>query len=573
MKKRLYIVSVAAITLSLVISFLIAIPLVQNLYRKQVQNGLKDSLILLAHLDTSAYGNFQDFAVDYAQQLAQNGHPVRITLIDLQGNVLSDSEKDAISENHRQRPEIQQALTGTWGFDSRPSQSVPEEEYYYAAYYNGGDIIFRLAIPLHDLSQTQYLFWGCACIGILLGLILAFFAVRLTSNYFLRPINSLITTTREITAGDFSVRAENAPAELGELSTAFNIMTDRLESAHKELENSRDTLNSILSGMDDGVIAVNNKNRILLLTPRAQELLGSPHSSITLENCGGNFQTVSCLLKQCMESGSCVIQEIPVHAPKESILHIYAAPMTGRSGGGALAVIADVTRIKQLEQIRSEFVANVTHELKTPLTSIRGYVELLKDETRDAETRRQFYDIIEIEAERLQNLIDDILALSVIEHGHEETEHYRSNVLENAQIVKKGLQPVAEKAQVDMQIDIPPSLCVHAAPGRLQQLLWNLTENAIKYNREHGTVTILGRQERGYAVIQVKDTGIGIQDEHLPRIFERFYRVDKGRSRQMGGTGLGLSIVKHIVNLYHGDISVTSVYGEGTVFTIRLPFA
>ncbi len=570
MKKRLYMVSVATITVSLIISFLIAIPLVQNIYRSQVQRGLKDSLILLSNMKIAQTEDMETFIQDYAAQLTQNGHHVRITLIDLQGNVLCDSKTSEPMENHLQRPEIQQALNSTWGFDSRTSQSITKEEYYYAAFYPGGTIIYRLATPLGGLSATQYLLWGCAAIGIIIGLVLAFSTARITVNYFLKPIHSLIATTREITAGNLSVRAENAPAEMGELSTAFNIMTERLETAHKELENSRDTLNSILSGMDDGVIAVNSKNDILLLTPRAQELLGVPASRKKLKNCGENYAAVYHLLKKAMTQNAAVTEEFQNATPKNSILHVYAAPMTNRSGG-ALAVIADVTRIKMLEQIRSEFVANVTHELKTPLTSIRGYIELLKDDKRDSQTRNQFYEIIEIEAERLQNLIDDILALSVIEHGHEDNIQYSTNILENAQIVTERLKPVAEKAEVQVTLKIDPSLFVNAAPSRLQQLIWNLTENAIKYNKKNGTVQIIGKKERGFHIIQIKDTGIGIKEEHLPRIFERFYRVDKGRSRQMGGTGLGLSIVKHIVNLYHGDISVESVYGNGTVFTVRFP--
>lgn len=571
MKKRLYIVSVATITISLIISFLIAIPLMQGIYRNQVQRGLKDNLVLLSNMNIAQSGDMEKFAEYYASQLTQNGHDVRITLIDLQGNVLCDSKVNEQMENHLQRPEVQQALQSAWGFHSRNSQSISKEEYYYAAFYPGGDIIYRLATPLGGLSATQYLLWGCALAGILIGLILAFSAARITVSYFLKPINSLITATREITAGNLSVRAENAPAEMGELSTAFNIMTERLETAHEDLENSRDTLNSILSGMDDGVIAVNSKNDILLLTPRAQELLGTYAPKKKLKDCGENYATVSNLLKKAMTQGTAFTEEFQNTSPKNGILHIYASPMTDRSGGGALAVISDITRIKMLEQIRSEFVANVTHELKTPLTSIRGYIELLKDDKRDAQTRDQFYEIIEIEAERLQNLIDDILALSVIEHGHEDNVQYRSNILENAQAVAERLEPVAEKAAVRVTLDIDPSLYVNAAPSRLQQLIWNLTENAIKYNHVDGTVQIIGKRERGFNIIQIKDTGIGMKDEHLPRIFERFYRVDKGRSRQMGGTGLGLSIVKHIVNLYHGDISVESVYGKGTTFTVRLP--
>lgn len=215
---------------------------------------------------------------------------------------------------------------------------------------------------------------------------------------------------------------------------------------------------------------------------------------------------------------------------------MYAAKLNENAAGGALAVISDVTRLRKLEIMRSEFVANVTHELKTPLTSIRGYIELLKSGERDAETAQSFYEIIEIEAERLQKLTDDLLQLSDIENGAAEPELTPVLIAETVRKVADTLRPEAESRRIALHTFVEEGLSVRANPRRLYQLIKNLMENAVKYNRDGGAVNLSAASERGVAVIRVHDTGIGIPPEHLDRIFERFYRVDKGRSRELGGT-------------------------------------
>ena len=288
-------------------------------------------------------------------------------------------------------------------------------------------------------------------------------------------------------------------------------------------------------------------------------------------DCGTHYLAVQAMLDRVMAGEKPFTETLTLAAPTERILEIYAARVEGDASGGALAVISDVTRLRKLEIMRSEFVANVTHELKTPLTSIRGYIELLKSEERDRQTALSFYEIIEIEAERLQKLTDDLLQLSDIEHGGGEAEVVPVPLEEVVDRVIATLRPEAEARNIALHPFIEPGLQVCAQSGRLYQLIKNLMENAVKYNRDGGAVNLSAAVERGVAVIRVHDTGIGIPPEHLERIFERFYRVDKGRSRELGGTGLGLSIVKHIVSLYGGDVRVDSAVGVGTTFTVRLP--
>ncbi len=232
---------------------------------------------------------------------------------------------------------------------------------------------------------------------------------------------------------------------------------------------------------------------------------------------------------------------------------------------------AMLAKMRELERVRSTFVANVTHELKTPLTSIKGYVELLKNEERDKKTRRSFYEIIDIEAERLHALIEDILELSVLENNKADPRLQICDLAALGRQIQDRFRPQAEKAGVTLTVLIPKRLHLRGIPSRFKQLISNLVDNAIKYNKPGGSVLLRAFRESGHVVIRVSDTGIGIPEEHLSHIFERFYRVDKGRSREMGGTGLGLSIVKHVVQLHGGAISVDSAPGQGTQFTVRLP--
>jgi len=270
----------------------------------------------------------------------------------------------------------------------------------------------------------------------------------------------------------------------------------------------------------------------------------------------------------------------------ESIAGGAYGERTGLSGGDEIGVLSrsfDAMAAAVQEKVdalelsvrqREDFMSAFTHELKTPLTSIRGYVELLQDEKRDAQTRAKFYEIIGIEADRLQRLIDDLLELSRIENSLQKApETKRTDVSKIALETLEHLSPMARERQVTFSSELTPELTIRADPDRMVQLFTNLIQNAVKYNRPGGSVLVATQAVRGMAVIRVEDTGLGIPQESLPRIFERFYRVDKGRSRELGGTGLGLSIVKHIVQLYGGDISVDSVVEKGTVFQVRFPLA
>lgn len=577
MRKRIFKAALLSIVFGLLTAFLFAVPLMEQVYNDEAEQRLETAIALAAGYPVSSGADsYQTLARNAAAKLRQGGQSIRITLIDESGKVLGDSEADpATMENHAARPEVKEALKMGKGRDIRSSVTLGKREMYLAVMKtltDGKRLVFRAALPLKGFGDTYLLLWACGFIGICFGLIIALVAANYFAGHMVKPLQELTGAARMISAGDMPPHVDDAPDEIGELAAAFNNMSERLAKAHTELKQSSDRLAGILQGMEDGVVALDDQGRVTLLTRRAAEMLGKPPESYErLAECGANYLYIQKILDRVMNEGSPITETVVLAGTPEHILQVYAAGLSESRTGGVLAVVSDVTRLRRLETMRSEFVANVTHEFKTPLTSIKGYIELLKSGPRDEKTAQSFYDIIEIEAERLQKLTEDILQLSEIENARgDEAGNESALVLETVKDAADSLRPEADERRVTITVSVPNDLQVNASPRRLHQLMKNLMENAVKYNREGGRVEVTAGIERGVAVIRVRDTGIGIPPEHLDRIFERFYRVDKGRSREQGGTGLGLSIVKHIVGLYGGDIGVESKPGEGTTFTVRL---
>lgn len=405
--------------------------------------------------------------------------------------------------------------------------------------------------------------------GVLAGLMVAAFTAWFLCRRTRERIRFLTDAARAVSQGEYTRGAASLTGEWEPLSQAVNALGESLQKAREDFKRQRAHMKGVLEGMDDGVVAVDEMGRILLCNDRAAQLLGKEKLEAGQLLDGG----AACVylrehLQNCIDEGQKRRETFAQEAPEEQVLDIYFAPI--RRAAGALAVMADVTKIRKLESLRSQFVANVTHELKTPLTSIMGYIELLKSGRRDEEVRTYFYEIMQIEAERLQNLIDDLLQLSEIENNRDVNMQVCSarDILENT---IHSLEHIAAKQEVSLSLEAGEPLLITANPRRLRQLFTNLVDNAIKYNRRGGTVAVTAASAEGIMTVRIADTGIGIEEKHFERLFERFYRVDKSRSREMGGTGLGLSIVKHIVQLYDGEIQVESRMGEGSVFTVRLP--
>ena len=392
-----------------------------------------------------------------------------------------------------------------------------------------------------------------------------------------RRVQRVTDPVRRITEGDLSARAPATPADdLGLLGRTINEMADQFERRVQELESERNQAQAILESMGEGVLALDRDGSVLWLNGAAQRLFG-----VSAEQARGKRLTelvrqpaLEGLVQEVLERKRTAIREIQTFIPQEKSVRFHGAPCGGgAAGAGLVLVVQDVTEIRRLEATRREFVANVSHELKTPLTSIKSLVEtLLSGALDDPTNSRRFITMIEEDATRLARLIDDLLALSQIE----------------SKAVPLALQPVdlralledlaprfrqpVEKQRIQLNIAIPPDAPrVAGDPERLRQVFVNLFDNALKFNKPGGRVTVSAKPDGAMLRVSVEDTGVGIPEQDLPRIFERFYRVDKARSRELGGTGLGLSIVKHIVEAHGGTVSVTSQPTQGSTFSFTIP--
>jgi len=334
---------------------------------------------------------------------------------------------------------------------------------------------------------------------------------------------------------------------------------------------------AILAGMREAVIAIGSDERIIILNPAAGQMLGVESESVTGKTIQEAIRNPALqrLLRQCREEGCPEVQEIALHGPQERTVQAVGTTLLDSDNSviGVLAVLNDITETRKLENVRKEFVANVSHELKTPITAIRGSIETLRSGAlEDPDKTAQFLDILGRNAERLGSIIDDLLALSAVEQQAEtsQVEIKDSAVYEILKSAASNCILAANKNGVELAIDCDESLRAKLNPPLIEQAVMNLLDNAIKF-APNTKVTLSAEQAGGELVIRVTDTGSGIPTEHLPRLFERFYRVDKARSRKQGGTGLGLAIVKHIAQAHQGRVEVESEVGKGSVFTIYLP--
>lgn len=416
--------------------------------------------------------------------------------------------------------------------------------------------------------------------GAVFGLaMVAFLTVLIYMRRRERYLNSVMRALDQFSEGNFEARIEGFSRDDPEVE-AYNATIARIQDRVFRQRNRNHVLSMVMSQMQNGIIAVDDGLRVIFVTSIAKKLLGIVGNAEGMYiNQASKDVKLDELFKEAMHQDGVYTNEVAArtavgrgHRP----LRLYVSCM--RQDGrivGALAIVEDITELRRLEQVRTDFAANVSHELKTPLTSIQGFVETLDAGAIDnPEMAHKFLRIIMMETERLTRLINDILSISKLESGDTEVAIERIRLDKKAHDVCEMLSIHAADKQVTInnRLNDKP-VYIMGNPDRVEQLLINLTENAIKYNKPGGSVTVQVFSDENQANVTISDTGIGIAEEHLPRLFERFYRVDKGRSRQMGGTGLGLAIVKHIVKSMGGEIEVQSKLGEGTEFLITLPLA
>lgn len=490
---------------------------------------------------------------------------VRFTVINKEGEVIFDNEITKL-DNHNNRQEIIDAFKNGSGSSVRYSESLSTSMVYVATKIDDNTVI-RSSVPVNNIRVfTSVTLKYYIAIILLVFVLSLFLAVKLV-KIIVYPINELQKVTSKIENGDLNKRAiiYNYD-EIGFLAQTFNNIADQLEIRIIDSLDKKNKLEAILESMESGVIAIDNNENIILINSYSQKLFDLKEDNIgkKISDCIIDYDLIN-FIREIPEIGT---KEVKLFHPIERELRVKKSPIINylNNSIGIVITVQDITDIKRLENMRSEFVANVSHELKTPLTSIKGFSETLRY-VDDSETKNKFLDIIDKESERLTNLINDILILSNIENIHKmESEYFNpGDVIEN---VLDMVKSQAYKKSIIIKYNDCFNSEILGSKDKFHQLAVNLIENAIKYSNENGIVKIDLTLEEQYFVFKVKDNGIGIPKNDIPRIFERFYRVDKSRSTR--GTGLGLAIVKHIVKLFNGEISVKSKVGIGSTFTVKI---
>jgi len=511
----------------------------------------------------------------------------RVTLIAPDGRVLADSERTleslASMENHAARPEVRAALAGGMGRDVRRSATLGAPLIYVAVPVSeAGRIVavLRLAAPVEAATPAYESLRAVMLTGGAIALLVAFGIGLFVAGRVTRPVIEMQDVARQMSEGNFDVRASvRSPDEIGTLGRSLNVMAGRLREKIGDLEEEQAKATAVLDAMVEGVIATDGHDHIILINERARALFGLGKARAERRPLLEVIRNVD-LHDVLGESriapvGTVVSREIKLAEPLERVLQVHAVPLrfTGEARG-VVMVLHDITELRRLEQVRTEFVANVSHELRTPLTAIHGYLETLLDGAlEEPENARKFLEIVFRHTERLGRLTDDLTDLSNIELGRISLRLEPTAISDVADSVLAIIAPRAVAGQVSVEAKLPAGLPeVVVDRDRLAQILINLVDNAVKYTPKGGHVRVEGRvAERGMVEVTVRDTGVGIPKADLPRLTERFYRVDKARSRDLGGTGLGLAIVKHLVLAHGGELDIDSELWKGTTVRFTLP--
>ncbi len=493
----------------------------------------------------------------------------RVTIIDTMGIVLADSEEDPVNmENHRNRPEIRDALRGKTGSSIRYSTTVREDMVYVAQPIEKGDTIIgviRSSLFLEDIHLLLGNMRKEILLMTFLFMLLSLIAAVLFSRSLSTPIHALVKGTRNVAGGDFDTKVFlNRGDELRELADNFNAMTEKIKLLFTDLSLRKEELDSIISSLQQALLVIDRSGKIVLANHSAKKLLqsmdieGTPYWEILRQ------PMLNDLMEQVKKEQGSDVREINLN---DRVLLSNATFILGKEE--IILILHDITRIKNLGKIKKDLVVNVSHELRTPLTAIKGFVETLTEEVD--KKHKRYLEVINRHTERLIHIVNDLLLLSRLEEKKDALEIEKVDLKKIIGNVSKMYTHKLKDKALTLKLDIEKGLPkIQADSFKLEQLLINLIDNAISYT-EKGSITIAAHQQDGQISLEIEDTGIGIAQTDLPRIFERFYVVDKSRSRHMGGTGLGLSIVKHIVLLHNGTISVESTPNVGTKFSVLLP--
>ncbi len=542
--------------------------------RTEVERNLSQKTLLFAHrVETDRAHSFVEIAAEEARAAG-----ARATVIDASGKVLADSETDpAKMENHSRRPEFIAALSGKTGEDERVSATVGISFLYAAAPIPGGAV--RLAYPLSDVQAVQSqvhrpLLWG-SLLAVLVALLIAAIASILTA----RRLERIVDVAVRIEQGDLRARVDQAPIdEIGRVAAAIDKTAEQIERSFAAVRSSQRQLETLLNSMQDAVIAVSSDGLV--------RWANKPLDRLVPQHVRLNAPVVETIRDPdflATVKAATIDKEVKT-ARATSIVpgrafDVTAAPLPD---GGIVAVLRDLTETERVEKTRRDFIANVSHELRTPLTSIQGYSETLLDSASDTSgSTREFLEIIRKNAARMARLTEDLLTLARVESGETRFDTEPVAPMELLNDAEESFREIARTQGVELQIvdakgasgSVESLPAVLADREAIHQVFSNLIDNAMKYGRAGGRVELGATSGERGVEFYVRDFGAGISSEHLPRLFERFYRVDKARSRESGGTGLGLAIAKHIMRAHGGSIRAESELTRGSTFLFTLPTA
>jgi two-component system phosphate regulon sensor histidine kinase PhoR len=509
----------------------------------------------------------------------------RVTIILASGKVVGDSHEDpAKMDNHVDRPEVIGALSGPSGTSTRHSLTLGKNMMYVGIpIKKNGDVVavVRTSIPVNAIDEALKNIQMRMTLGGLIIAVLAAIVSWFVSRRITHPIEEIKEWAKSVASREHQVRPiVGGSDEIGALSEAVDQMAVELRQRMDNTLRQRNEMEAVLASMVEGVIAVDMEERIISMNQAAARMFACNPSAAqgrTIQEVVRNVLLHE-FVRNTLSSQKPVEKDIVLHTGGERFIDGHGTVLRDAQGKqmGALIVLNDVTRIRRLENVRREFVANVSHEIKTPITAIKGFVETLRDgAVKKPEDAERFLRIIENHAERLEAIIEDLLSLSRIEREAERGKIalVEGQVQDVVQMAVQVCEMSARAREIKIECSCDKDIVSKINAPLLEQAIVNLLDNAIKYSAVGSTIRVEASQTAEEIKIDVRDQGCGIEKEHLPRLFERFYRVDKARSRQLGGTGLGLAIVKHITQAHGGQVSVESVPGKGSTFSIRLPRA
>jgi two-component system phosphate regulon sensor histidine kinase PhoR len=558
---------------------------VSDLYENQLNSDLEARARLCAKPIEELLTQGRTDDVDaLCKELGRSSH-TRITVVLPSGQVIGDSDETPRDmDNHGRRVEILQALGGEVGRSRRHSATEQEDRIYVAVPLMRDAAVLavvRTSIPVTALTRALGVVRNRIIIAALIGILLHALVTLAISRRMSRPLEEIKAGAERFAAGDLAHRLRVMDSvEIGTLAETMNRMAEQLDERIQTVLRQQNEREAMLSSMEEGVLAINNEGTILSLNKACATLLGEEPTKLQGRSIYEVIRKADLLqfIESALASASPVEGEIKIRGTQDRWVSAHGTLLHDSQRGkiGVLVVLHDITRLRHLEDVRRDFVANVSHELRTPITSIKGFIETLVDGAfEDRENAHRFLQIMLRQVNRLDAIISDLLMLSRIERGSEEqlVELASEPICGTLQAAIEMCEKKAKDKSVKVELDCPADLTGEINAALLEQAVVNLLDNAIKYSNPNAAIEVHAACEGSELVIRVKDQGCGIDAQHLPRLFERFYRVDKARSRELGGTGLGLAIVRHIALAHRGSVTVESTVGVGSTFCLRLPIS